>query len=247
VDTIFEAESNEVPTMTEGEIPTNASKQYHENRQHALDRKRYTVEKITLFFLFVYVSVAAFQGYQARQANKLTQVALQEARQSSAKTNAFTQAPVDKQFHPWLGFVKMEKVSGSRNEPTIKWAVRTYGSTIARRVAVRLYLIPQTMKATWKEGMGICDEADEDSGYDQHTTAIFPNESAEDTVTPKNFKNVASISGEPLIAACAGYQGVEPAQNPKGHFVPMYNTKALYQFTSSGLKLYDSDVEVNDK
>src|ERR1700676_5339751 len=115
--------------MTEGEMPTNASKQYHEDTQHALDRKRYTVEKIILFVFFVYVSVAAFQGWQAREANKLNQIALQEARQSSAKTNAFTQAFVDRQFHPWIGFVEMERVSGSRNEPTIRWAVRNYGST----------------------------------------------------------------------------------------------------------------------
>jgi hypothetical protein len=54
--------------MTENLKPDNPAAQSHEDRQHALDRKRYAVEKWTLFFLFLYVTIAGFQWCANKQA-----------------------------------------------------------------------------------------------------------------------------------------------------------------------------------
>jgi hypothetical protein len=53
--------------MTENTKPEEPTAQSHQDRQHALDRKRYTVEKTTLFFLFVYVIFSGYQGCEMKK------------------------------------------------------------------------------------------------------------------------------------------------------------------------------------
>jgi hypothetical protein len=65
-------ETDEVPDMTEIPKPKETAIQSPEDRQHSLERKRFTVEKATLFFLFLYVTIAAFQWCEMRKSTNAT-------------------------------------------------------------------------------------------------------------------------------------------------------------------------------
>jgi hypothetical protein len=53
--------------MTDNSKSNEPASESTEERQHRLELKRYKIEKWTLFFLFVYVSIAAYQGCQMKK------------------------------------------------------------------------------------------------------------------------------------------------------------------------------------
>src|SRR5438445_1788441 len=121
--------------MTENEIPKNPAVQSPEDRQHALDRKRYTVEKITLFFLFLYVTIAGFQWCEMRKATQATQIAAKAAKESADLTRKQMEsvsAAVIEQRNGGIPFVFFHPPLSE-----VRFSLKNGGQVIAHDVRVR--------------------------------------------------------------------------------------------------------------
>ncbi len=119
--------------MTGNLKPGNPNTDTHDDRQHALDRKRYTVECVTLVVLFVYVTIGAFQWYEMRKATIATEVAAR-ATQDAAKTAA------DSLKLTYRPRITMTKIYPQENldsgKLAIGFSVLNYGPITARNVKV---------------------------------------------------------------------------------------------------------------
>jgi hypothetical protein len=119
--------------MTENLRPGNPHRDTPDDRQHPLDRKRYTVERVTLVVLFVYVTIAAFQWYEMRRATIATEVAAR-ATQDAAKTAADA---LRLTYRPRITVTKIypqEKLDNGKL--AIGLSVFNYGPITARNVRV---------------------------------------------------------------------------------------------------------------
>jgi hypothetical protein len=76
--------------MTENLKPKETSPESPDERQHRLELKRYRVEKWTLFFLFVYVSVAAYQGCEMRESVRIAHDTFIAANKPSVGVNGIS-------------------------------------------------------------------------------------------------------------------------------------------------------------
>lgn len=71
----------------------------HEERQYALEQKRYKVEKFTLFFLFLYVTISAFLWC----ANKKATEAAKSAADTAAQSLVFAKQQFSDDQRAWVG------------------------------------------------------------------------------------------------------------------------------------------------
>jgi hypothetical protein len=161
-----------------------------EDRQHTLELKRYKVERWTLFFLFLYVTVAIFQWCAMRETNRLTTFALKN-----------TELKLRLERRPYVGIINtipQQKLIAGKLYAT----ARNYGATPARAVYAH-DIFKKEFTKEWRDD--ICRDFEKSMDWATAGPAIFqgteqPLEITIDLDTP---------SPTPYLAVCITFMDID--------------------------------------